>query len=175
MSDINNDNTCTELTIKRKPTLAVMLVRAGLICLGAGAAALIWYLGSWWMSGLCALCVLAAFYTVWPFTVVEYEYVISEGEWRFAKIYGHGRRRDPRLTVKLSDIEEVFCLEHGNVPDDCRVYDFRPSRREKDNMYCAVVKNAVKDASGKSGRLAVLFAPSEKSLGLVSAAANVSD
>lgn len=131
----------TEFTLKKKPDSKILLARVGIIaiCLAIviTCMAIIWYLGC-----ISLLLAIIAWYFTWPFTNLEYEYVTASGDLTFTTIYGGGRKRVDNLKFKIKDCEIIapYIPEHADKYASVeKVYDFRSSPKQKDDVYFAVV------------------------------------
>ena len=133
-----NANNYTEFTVKRAPSPVRLTIKAFLILVYIGVVVGLW-LVMWWLGAISALVVAALCYFTWPYTNVEYEYTTSSGEWRFVRILG-GRKRMPVLEVKIKDMKLIapYTEEIKNELSCKKVYDFRKSPKQTEDVYCAV-------------------------------------
>ena len=114
----------------------------------------------WWLGAISLLVAVALCYFTWPYTNIEYEYTTSSGEWRFVRIYG-GKKRVPVLEVKIKDMLLIapYTQETAKEYSKAKVYDFRKSSRQTEDIFCAVFEN-------EAGKNLILFQCTEKALSI---------
>ena len=133
-----NANNYTEFTVKRSPSPVRLTIKAFLILVYIGVVVGLW-LVMWWLGAISALVVAVLCYFTWPLTNVEYEYTTSSGDWRFVRILG-GRKRMPLLELKIKDMKLIapYTEERKSEISCKKVYDFRKSPKQTEDVYCAI-------------------------------------
>lgn len=152
-----NSTNFTEFTQKKKPTGKVVLARIAII-LVCVALFVVCTLIAWYMGAISLLLAAIVFYFLWPLTNTEYEYVTSSGDWIFTKITG-GKRRKEVLNVKIKDMDIIapYTSEYADRRKADKVYDFRESDKQTEDIYFATF-----DEDGKKAM--ILFRCTNKAL-----------
>jgi len=150
----------TEFTLKKDPTPKVLLIRAIMLLVYIAIPVAVFLIPNmWWLGALCCLMVVVAWYFTWPYTIIENEYTLSSGNWRFETSYG-SRRNVVALEVKIKDMKKIAPFEGealGLTKSCAKVYDFRKNPKQTEDIYYAVF-----DENGKESL--ILFQCTNKAL-----------
>lgn len=129
----------TEFSVKKKADATILLTRLIMLLAYAGIVIGL-FLVMWFMGAIAVLLVSILWYFTWPFTQIEYEYVISSGDWKFEKSFG-SRRRTTVLEKKIKDMEIIAPYDSANrdkCPKGAKIYDFRASAKQTEDIFFAV-------------------------------------
>ena len=141
-----NSTNFTEFTLEKKPTGKTILARIAIIivCL---AVFVLCTLKAWYMGAISLLLAVIAFWLLWPLTKIEWEYVTSSGDWIFTKIIG-GKRRKEVLNVKIKDMDIIapYTSEYSEKQVADKIYDFRESAKQTEDIYFATFDEGDKKA-----------------------------
>ena len=141
-------NNYTEFTVKKKPDAKILLIRAIMLLVYVSIPVGIFLIPNmWWLGALSCLLVIIVWYFTWPFTIIEYEYTMSSGNWRFETNYG-SRRRVVSLEKKIKEMKKIapFTGEDRDLVKKCaKVYDFRSGPKHTEDIYFATFEEDGKD------------------------------
>ncbi len=129
----------TEFTLKKKPDAKILLIRALMILVYIGIPVGVFCIPNmWWLGALTLLMVVVVWYFTWPFTIIEYEYTLSSGDWKFEKNFG-SRRKVTVLEKKVKDMLIIAPYTDSRRTEykAAKVYDFRKSPKHNDDIYFA--------------------------------------
>jgi len=139
----------TEFTVKKKPDAKMLLIRALMILVYAAIPIGVFCIPNmWWLGALTLLMVVIVWYFTWPFTIIEYEYTLSSGNWRFEKNYG-SRKKVLALEKKIKDMKKIApftSAETALLKSSAKVYDFRISQKQMEDIYYAIFEEDGKDS-----------------------------
>ena len=140
----------TEFTVKKKADLKIFLIRALMILVYVSIPTVIFVLvpNLLFLGALSCLMVIIAWYFTWPFTNVEYGYVLSSGSWRFETSYG-SRRNVINLEKKVKDMKKIApftSAEEELLKKADKVYDFRSSPKQSEDIYYALYEEDGKES-----------------------------
>ncbi|MBR6676939.1 MAG: hypothetical protein IKL24_06370 [Clostridia bacterium] len=135
----------TEFTLKKDASPKILLIRVAMLAAYI-AIALVIFLKLWWLGALVALVFIAALYFTWPLTNIEHQYTLSSGGWKFETSYGP--RSVVALEVKIKDMKKIAPIDSDaeKLVKTAKVYDFRSSPKQKEDIYYAVFEEGGKDS-----------------------------
>ena len=135
-----NSTNFTEFTQKKKPTGKIILARIGILAIFAVIIVICCIIPSVAVviGSIGLLLALISFFLLWPLTKIEYEYVTSSGDWIFTKITG-GKKRKEILNVKIKDMDIIapYTSEYADRQNADKIYDFRESDKQTEDIYFA--------------------------------------
>ncbi len=133
----------TEFCLKKKTDSKLALIKAALILLYILVVVVPFAIGLGMFFGIIIILgVVILGYFTWPYTNLEYEYVTASGDITFTTIFGGGKKRKDNLKFKIKDCEIIapytseYADKYASVE---KVYDFRSSTKQTDDVYFAVV------------------------------------
>lgn len=138
-------NNYTEFTVKKKATAKINLIRAAMLVVYISIVLVI-FLKLWWLGALVALGFIAALYFTWPLTNIEHSYTLSSGNWKFETSYGP--RSSVVLEKKIKEMKKIgpFTGEAKDlVKSAAKVYDFRISAKQTEDVFYATFEEGGKD------------------------------
>ena len=142
-----NSTNFTEFTQKKKPTSSTVLARIGIFAIFAVIIAVCCLVPSIAVviGSIGLLLALISFFFLWPLTKTEYEYITSSGDWVFTKITGSKYRKEV-LRVKIKDMEIIapYTSEYADRQKADKIYDFRESPAQTEDIYFAVFDEGMK-------------------------------
>lgn len=136
----------TEFTQKKKPDGKTIAVKALLMLLYISTAVFCWFF-AWYLGAIGLLLAIILFWLTWPLTNTEYEYITSSGNLIFTKIIG-GKKRREVLNVKIKDMEIIapYTSEYADRQKADKIYDFRESEKQTEDIYFAIFDDNDKKA-----------------------------
>lgn len=138
----------TEFTVKKKASPKIILIRALMLIVYVAIPVGVFCIPNmWWLGALSCLMVIVAWYFTWPFTNIEHSYILSSGDWKFETSYGQ-RRKTTVLEKKVKDMKLIapYSDERYSNYKPAKVYDFRKSPKQTEDVFFAVFEESEKDS-----------------------------
>lgn len=155
-----NSTNFTEFTQKKKADGKTVLARIGILAIFAVVITVCCLIPEVAIAvgSIGLLLALIVFFILWPLTKIEWEYVTSSGDWVFTKIIG-GKKRKEVLNVKIKDMDIIapYTSEYAEKQTADKIYDFRESPKQTEDIYFATF-----DDNGKKAM--ILFKCTNKAL-----------
>ena len=134
-----------DFSVKRNLDFKTLILKIVLIIIYVAIPVFI-FTKAWYLGAFMVLGVAIAWYLTWPYTNVEYEYVLSSGNWQFKKKYG-SRKSVLLLEKRVSEMKIIapYKEEYSNpYQQSKKVYDLRKMLKQKKTCILRFLKKTEK-------------------------------